>query len=74
MNAKEAGPLALLPDTFRFFEALERISERQFRRLVAEGQRTSPPVLNAVIAFADPILTQPSTTSGSWTPTQWTWS
>lgn len=27
-----------LPDTFRFSEALERISERQLRRLIAEGQ------------------------------------
>lgn len=30
--------LAELPDTFRYSEALERISERQLRRLLAEGE------------------------------------
>lgn len=30
--------LAELPDTFRYSEALERISERQLRRLLSEGQ------------------------------------
>lgn len=30
--------LAELPDTFRYSEALGRISERQLRRLIAEGQ------------------------------------
>ena len=33
--------LAELPDTFRYSEALERISERQLRRLIAEGQITA---------------------------------
>jgi hypothetical protein len=33
--------LAGLPDTFRYSEALERISERQLRRLVAEGRLTA---------------------------------
>jgi hypothetical protein len=32
--------LAELPDTFRYSEALERISDRQLRRLLAEGQIT----------------------------------
>jgi predicted transcriptional regulator of viral defense system len=33
--------LAELPDTFRYSEALERISERQLRRLLSEGQITA---------------------------------
>ena len=33
--------LAELPDTFRYSEALEFISERQLRRLLAEGQLTA---------------------------------
>lgn len=33
--------LAALPDTFRYAEALERISERQLRRLIEDGQVTA---------------------------------
>jgi hypothetical protein len=33
--------LAELPDTFRYSEALERISERQLRRLLSDGQITA---------------------------------
>ena len=33
--------LAELPDTFRYSEALERISERQLRRLIDGGQITA---------------------------------
>lgn len=33
--------IAELPDTFRYSEALEHISERQLRRLIAEGQITA---------------------------------
>lgn len=33
--------LGELPDTFRYSEALERISERQLRRLLAEGRLTA---------------------------------
>jgi predicted transcriptional regulator of viral defense system len=33
--------LAGLPDTFRHAEALERISDRQLRRLLADGQITA---------------------------------
>ncbi len=35
------SPLAELPDTFRYSEALERISERQLRRLIADGRITA---------------------------------
>ena len=33
--------LEALPDTFRYTQALERISERQLRRLIADGQVTA---------------------------------
>ncbi len=33
--------LAALPDTFRYSDALESVSERQFRRLIAEGRITA---------------------------------
>ena len=36
----ESDLLSTLPDTFRFGEALERINERQFRRLLSEGRIT----------------------------------
>lgn len=36
-----SGLLAALPDTFRYSEALERISERQLRRLIANGDITA---------------------------------
>lgn len=36
----ESDLFSTLPDTFRFGEALERINERQFRRLLSEGRIT----------------------------------
>ncbi|WP_239656784.1 type IV toxin-antitoxin system AbiEi family antitoxin domain-containing protein [Mycobacterium riyadhense] len=36
--ARPADVLAVLPNTFRFTEALDRISERQLRHLIAEGR------------------------------------
>ena len=36
----EPDLLSALPDTFRFGEALERVNERQFRRLLSEGRIT----------------------------------
>lgn len=41
MASTSAELLAELPDTFRYSEALERISERQLRRLLSEGQITA---------------------------------
>lgn len=41
MAARPPKPLAELPDTFRYSEALERISERQLRRLIADGRITA---------------------------------
>lgn len=41
MKSSTDDLLACLPDTFRYSEALERITERQLRRLIAEGRVTS---------------------------------
>ncbi|MBS9535235.1 hypothetical protein KIH27_16730 [Mycobacterium sp. M1] len=41
MAAGSPKLLAALPDTFRYSEALERISERQLRRLIADGRITA---------------------------------
>ncbi|MDX6280789.1 MAG: hypothetical protein QOH03_1860 [Kribbellaceae bacterium] len=41
MAATVAELLARLPDTFRYSEALERITERQLRKLVADRQITA---------------------------------
>jgi predicted transcriptional regulator of viral defense system len=41
MAPTSADLLAELPDTFRYSEALERINERQLRRLLSEGQITA---------------------------------
>ena len=41
MPATTEELLAALPDTFRYSDALESVSERQFRRLIAEGHITA---------------------------------
>jgi predicted transcriptional regulator of viral defense system len=41
MKATTDELLAALPDTFRYSDALESVSERQFRRLIAEGRITA---------------------------------
>jgi predicted transcriptional regulator of viral defense system len=41
MESQTADLLASLPDAFRYSEALKRITERQLRRLIAEGRVTS---------------------------------
>ena len=41
MTGQAESLLAALPDTFRYSEALGRISERQLRRLIEDGQITA---------------------------------
>jgi len=41
MPATTDESLAALPDTFRYSDALQHVSERRFRRLIAEGRITA---------------------------------